>query len=52
MDNYLIVNTLQLGFCITLFTEGRPEPEEGEHEDSGCQLCLRLLDFCFIFQIP
>jgi len=25
MDKYMIVNTLQLGFCITLFTEGRPE---------------------------
>lgn len=24
MDNYLIINTLQLGFCIILFTEGRP----------------------------
>jgi len=24
MDNYLIVNTLQLGFCIILFTEGQP----------------------------
>lgn len=28
MDNYLIVNTLQLGFCMTLFIEGRPEPDE------------------------
>ncbi|CAE8621886.1 unnamed protein product [Polarella glacialis] len=27
MDNYLIVNTLQLGFTITLFVEGRPEPD-------------------------
>mmetsp|Transcript_34076 Transcript_34076/g.105983 ORF Transcript_34076/g.105983 Transcript_34076/m.105983 type:complete len:958 (-) Transcript_34076:37-2910(-) len=26
MENYLIVNTLQLGFCFTLFTEGRPKP--------------------------
>lgn len=25
MDIYLIVNTLQLSFCITLFTEGRPD---------------------------
>jgi len=25
MDNYLIVNTLQLGFCIALYTEGRLE---------------------------
>jgi hypothetical protein len=32
MDNYLIVNTLQLGFAVTLFTEGRPEPDEpGAH---------------------
>lgn len=26
MDNYLIINTLQLGFSIVLFTEGRPAP--------------------------
>lgn len=26
MDNYLIINTLQLGFTIILFTEGRPAP--------------------------
>lgn len=25
MDNYLLVNTLQLGFCLTLFCDGRPE---------------------------
>lgn len=30
MDKYLIVNTLQVGFCVTLLTEGRPEPEPGE----------------------
>ncbi len=29
MDNYLIVNTLQLGFCIALYTEGRLENGEG-----------------------
>lgn len=28
MDNYLLVNTLQLGFCITLFTDGRPKRDE------------------------
>eukprot|EP00397_Hematodinium_sp_SG-2012_P005569 GEMP01005589.1.p1 GENE.GEMP01005589.1~~GEMP01005589.1.p1 ORF type:complete len:1000 (+),score=209.10 GEMP01005589.1:68-3001(+) len=27
MDNYLIVNTLQLGFCISLFCEGRLDPK-------------------------
>mmetsp|Transcript_74210 Transcript_74210/g.176781 ORF Transcript_74210/g.176781 Transcript_74210/m.176781 type:complete len:326 (-) Transcript_74210:4136-5113(-) len=27
MDNYLVVNTLQLGFSITLFVEGRHEPD-------------------------
>lgn len=27
MENYLIVNTLQLGFTIAVFVEGRPEPE-------------------------
>jgi len=26
MDNYLIVNTLQICFCIILFTEGKPHP--------------------------
>eukprot|EP00929_Paragymnodinium_shiwhaense_P060970 TRINITY_DN30439_c0_g2_i1.p1 TRINITY_DN30439_c0_g2~~TRINITY_DN30439_c0_g2_i1.p1 ORF type:complete len:1124 (-),score=219.66 TRINITY_DN30439_c0_g2_i1:96-3467(-) len=26
MDSYLIVNTLQLGMCVGLFTEGRLEP--------------------------
>lgn len=26
MDNYLIVNTLQLSFCVILFTEGKPHP--------------------------
>mmetsp|Transcript_115930 Transcript_115930/g.328062 ORF Transcript_115930/g.328062 Transcript_115930/m.328062 type:complete len:1048 (-) Transcript_115930:133-3276(-) len=25
MEVYLVVNTLQLGFCVTLFVEGRPE---------------------------
>merc|ERR1719174_1293511 len=30
MDKYLVVNTLQVGFCVTLLTEGRPEPEPGE----------------------
>lgn len=25
MDNYLIVNAIQLGFCVTLLTQGRPE---------------------------
>ncbi|CAD7961720.1 unnamed protein product, partial [Amoebophrya sp. A25] len=29
MDNYLIVNTLQLGFCVALYTEGRLESTEG-----------------------
>lgn len=29
MDNYLIVNTLQLGFCVALWTEGRLESREG-----------------------
>eukprot|EP00411_Alexandrium_monilatum_P094925 CAMPEP_0175759874 /NCGR_PEP_ID=MMETSP0097-20121207/65801_1 /TAXON_ID=311494 /ORGANISM="Alexandrium monilatum, Strain CCMP3105" /LENGTH=80 /DNA_ID=CAMNT_0017069295 /DNA_START=57 /DNA_END=296 /DNA_ORIENTATION=+ len=24
MDNYLLVNTLQVGFCVTILTEGRP----------------------------
>ena len=28
MDNYLVVNTLQLSFCITLYVEGRPEAED------------------------
>ena len=23
MDNYLIINTLKLGFCVELFTEGK-----------------------------
>eukprot|EP00445_Apocalathium_hangoei_P023336 CAMPEP_0203914516 /NCGR_PEP_ID=MMETSP0359-20131031/55395_1 /ASSEMBLY_ACC=CAM_ASM_000338 /TAXON_ID=268821 /ORGANISM="Scrippsiella Hangoei, Strain SHTV-5" /LENGTH=560 /DNA_ID=CAMNT_0050840845 /DNA_START=121 /DNA_END=1800 /DNA_ORIENTATION=+ len=32
MDNYLLVNTLQLGFCVTLFTDGRPKPEEHDPE--------------------
>merc|ERR1719242_2246293 len=26
MDNYLVVGTLLLGMCVTLFTEGRLEP--------------------------
>jgi len=26
MDNYLVISTLQLGFTLTLFTEGRPTP--------------------------
>ncbi|CAE7441653.1 unnamed protein product [Symbiodinium natans] len=26
MDNYLIVNTIQIGLVVVLFTEGRPEP--------------------------
>lgn len=26
MDNYLIINTLLAGFCVKLFTEGRPKP--------------------------
>ena len=25
-DNYLVVSTLQLGFCMTLYVEGRPKP--------------------------
>ncbi|CAE7740342.1 unnamed protein product [Symbiodinium sp. CCMP2592] len=29
MDNYLIVSTLQLGFCMTLYVEGRPEKDVG-----------------------
>jgi hypothetical protein len=33
MDNYLIVNTLQLGFCVALYTEGRLENHPGEHPD-------------------
>lgn len=26
MDNYLLINTLLIGFCIKVLTEGRPEP--------------------------
>lgn len=26
MDNYLIVNTIQIGLVVVLFTEGRPDP--------------------------
>jgi len=26
MDNYLIVNTIQIGLVVVLFTEGRPQP--------------------------
>ncbi|CAK9062094.1 unnamed protein product [Durusdinium trenchii] len=29
MDNYLVVSTLQLGFCMTLYVEGRPKPDIG-----------------------
>lgn len=29
MDNYLVVSTLQLGFCMTLYVEGRPKPGIG-----------------------
>ncbi|CAE7264154.1 unnamed protein product [Symbiodinium necroappetens] len=29
MDNYLIVSTLQLGFAMTLYVEGRPEKDVG-----------------------
>ncbi|CAK0818742.1 unnamed protein product [Prorocentrum cordatum] len=49
MDNYLIVNTLQLGFCITLFTEGRPEPpehEEGQHVDQEPRWLIGLYALC------
>lgn len=28
MDNYLIVNTVQLGFCVTIFTDGRANPNQ------------------------
>mmetsp|Transcript_31669 Transcript_31669/g.104963 ORF Transcript_31669/g.104963 Transcript_31669/m.104963 type:complete len:108 (-) Transcript_31669:2621-2944(-) len=26
MDNYLLINILLLGFCVKIFTEGRPHP--------------------------
>lgn len=38
MEKYLIVNTLLLGFCFTLFSEGRPEP--GTQFWLVCLFCL------------
>ena len=38
-DNYLIVSTLQLGFCMTLYVEGRPKPV-GLSAFLQCACCL------------
>jgi len=46
MDNYLVVNTLQLGFCVTLFVEGRPEIDESEAHANLPQWILWQFSIC------
>eukprot|EP00929_Paragymnodinium_shiwhaense_P064912 TRINITY_DN32596_c0_g1_i1.p1 TRINITY_DN32596_c0_g1~~TRINITY_DN32596_c0_g1_i1.p1 ORF type:complete len:1049 (+),score=243.33 TRINITY_DN32596_c0_g1_i1:114-3260(+) len=40
MENYLIVNTLQLGFCVAIFTEGRLEASRNTEPWLVCLLMM------------